>query len=188
MIDWVLSLGSVTKTFANGKTAVREVSSNVGKGDFIGFVGPNGAGKTTAIRIMIGALAPSSGSVKLFGQVMTPDATELKRRIGYVPSDEQLFEHLTGREQVELSAMAYGVPPSEAGKRIGQIFTAFNLEEGGARIRHYSHGMKKKVALACALVHDPDIMFLDEPLEGLDVFAARKTYFLGCSSTERPLC
>lgn len=170
----VLVTKDLRKTYPDGTVAVRNVSLSLGPGELLGFVGPNGAGKTTTIRILTGAARSTAGTVEIFGKEFSPDRIEIKRRLGYVPSDDAFFEHLTALEQVYLNARVYGVSKEAANSRIRDLFELLELAAGdGKRIRELSHGTRRKVAVACALVHDPEILYLDEPLEGLDVLTAR---------------
>jgi ABC-2 type transport system ATP-binding protein len=174
MHNSAFSFDGITKRYPDGTLALDGASVAVEGGEIIGIVGRNGAGKTTAVRIAIGALVPTKGTVGILGQLLTPDATDLKRRIGYVPAEDLLFDHLTGQEQVLLTAMAYGVPQEIARARFEEAIQTLDLRLSiHRRIRGYSHGMKKKIALTCALIHDPSLLFFDEPLEGLDVLTAR---------------
>jgi ABC-2 type transport system ATP-binding protein len=173
-MEIVLVTRDLRKTYPDGTVAVRGVALTLARGELLGFVGPNGAGKTTTLRLLTGAARPTGGTVEIFGKEFSPDRVEIKRRIGYVPSDDSFFEHLTAIEQVYLSARVYGVAGETAKGRIKDLFELLELPSGdGKRIRELSHGTRRKIAMACALVHDPEIIFLDEPLEGLDVLTAR---------------
>jgi ABC-2 type transport system ATP-binding protein len=174
MTEAVIVAEGLTKRYGERSLAVDGIGLRVMAGTVLGLVGPNGAGKTTTLLMMVGALCPTAGTLDILGRPVGPDAVDIKARLGYVPSDDRLFEHLTGEEQVLLSAIAYGVASGVAQPRLRELFDLLELgADRGRRIREYSHGMKRKVSLACALVHGPDILFLDEPLEGLDVPTAR---------------
>ena len=173
MIDRVVELRNVSKSFGL-RDALSNVNFELQRGDFTGLVGRNGAGKTTAIRIMAGVLQATSGEVKVLGQNMDPENAQVKARLGYVPSECQLFEHLTGRENLLFTAAAYRLDQKEAIRRGAELFDLLELgPDQHKRVHAYSFGMKKKASLACALLHDPDVVFLDEPVEGLDVMTSR---------------
>jgi ABC-2 type transport system ATP-binding protein len=165
----------LSKTYDGaGKPALSAVALNIAVGTCAGLIGPNGAGKTTTMLLLAGAIRASAGSIRVFGEPFGPDTVTVKRRIGYVPADDMLFEHLSAEEQVIVSGLACGLDASTAVERGAELFALLDLEgDARRRIREYSHGMKKKVAVASALVHDPDLLLLDEPLEGIDVLTAR---------------
>ncbi len=143
-------------------------------GSFFGFLGPNGAGKSTTINILTGLLAPTGGRALVLGHDVAKEPIEVKRRIGVVPDGLALFERLTAEEQLRFVARLYGVPAALASRRTGELLDAMELTaDAGKLIAGYSHGMRKKLALCCALVHNPRLLFLDEPLEGIDAVAAR---------------
>jgi ABC-2 type transport system ATP-binding protein len=165
----------LSKTYDGAnKPSLSAVSLSLAAGRCAGLIGPNGAGKTTTMLLLAGALRPSAGSIQMFGEPFGPDTVALKRRIGYVPADDILFEHLSAEEQVIVSGLACGLDAVTAAARGAELFAMLDLHaDARRRIREYSHGMKKKVAVASALVHDPDLLLLDEPLEGIDVLTAR---------------
>jgi ABC-2 type transport system ATP-binding protein len=154
--------------------AVDGLSLRVERGCFFGFLGPNGAGKTTTIRMLMGLAPPTSGSIEILGHPMPGEALEIKRRIGLVPDDTLLFDHLTGAEFVEFVGRMYGLGRQLARQRTGELMTLFELDGArGKSIGEYSKGMKKRVAMAAALIHRPDLFLLDEPFEGVDAVGAR---------------
>jgi ABC-2 type transport system ATP-binding protein len=156
------------------KEVLKGVSLTVRRGCLFGFLGPNGAGKTTTMSILTGILLPDGGSVRVLGETMTPDRDRLRRRIGAVHDSLGLFEQLTGEEHLAFSASLYGLGRDQLRARSAELLELFSLKEAAAaRIQTYSHGMKKKLALACALIHDPEVLFLDEPFEGMDALSAR---------------
>jgi len=173
--DCVILAEKLTKQYDGAdRPAVDAIDLRVTRGSVVGLVGPNGAGKTTTLQLLIGAMRPSAGRIEILGLPFGPDAVQVKARLGYVPSDDHLFEHLTGEEQTLLSATVYGVAPGTAERRLKELFELLELgADGRRRVREYSHGMKRKVSIACALIHDPDLVLLDEPLEGIDVLTAR---------------
>jgi ABC-2 type transport system ATP-binding protein len=152
--------------------AVDNLELRVPAGSFYGFLGENGAGKSTTISMLTGLLAPSSGAMRVLGLEVRDDAPEVKRRVGVVPDGLLLFDRLTGREQLTLVARLYGIARDEAAARADELLIAMELAgEGKKLIAEYSFGMRKKLALACALIHGPELLFLDEPFEGVDAVA-----------------
>ncbi len=154
------------------RAAVSELSLAVPEGAFYGFLGPNGAGKSTTMRMLTGLLAPSAGGARILGLDVRHDALAVKRQIGVVPDGLALFERLSGAEQLRLQGQLFGLERAEAGRRAEELLTALELTgDAGKLIVDYSHGMKKKLALGCALIHAPRVLFLDEPFEGIDAVA-----------------
>lgn len=149
--------------------AVTDLDFEVGDGELFAFIGPNGSGKSTTIRMMTGLLEPSSGSVELFGEEMRLDKVALKQRISYVPDTPDLIGRLNGHEYLNFIASAYRMEQSAFMERKQELLELFDLEGAlGSLIEEYSHGMKQKLALVGALIHQPDVLFLDEPTVGLD--------------------
>ena len=154
--------------------AVDHLNLHVSRGSFFGFLGPNGAGKSTTIKMLTGLLAPTSGTLHVLGLDISTQAMEVKRLIGVVPEDLNLFERLTGAEMLSFTGRMYGVGKQEVAQRSKELLDLMELQdEPGKLIVEYSHGMKKKLSLACALIHRPEILFLDEPFEGVDAIASR---------------
>ncbi len=156
------------------KAAVDGLDLEVPRGCFFGFLGPNGAGKTTTIRMLMGLAAPTSGSIELLGMPMPERAQEIKQRMGLVPDDALLFDHLTGGEFLEFAGRMYGLERSTARQRATELLHLFELD-GSARklIGEYSKGMRKRTAMAASLIHRPELFLMDEPFEGVDVVGAR---------------
>jgi ABC-2 type transport system ATP-binding protein len=155
-------------------TAVDGINLRVARGQFFGFLGPNGAGKSTTIKMLTGLLAPSAGRVRVLGRDITAEPLEVKRRIGVVPEDLNLFERLTGAEMLGFTGRMYGLGREDIQLRTRELLELMELDTEPRRlVVEYSHGMKKKLALACALIHRPEILFLDEPFEGVDAVASR---------------
>src|SRR5256714_7031199 len=155
-------------------TACDSVNLRVERGRFFGFLGPNGAGKSTTIRMLTGLLAPTSGHVRVLGRDIDAEPMEGKRRIGGVREDLNLFERLTGAEMLTFTARMYGLEKMEITERTRELLVLMELDDEPKKlIVEYSHGMKKKLSLACALIHRPEILFLDEPFEGIDAIATR---------------
>lgn len=154
--------------------AVDHINLSVNRGSFFGFLGPNGAGKSTTIKMLTGLLAPTSGTLKVLDLDMSRHTMEIKRRIGVVPEDLNLFERLTGAEMLSFTGRMYGLRADEIAQRSKELLEVMELQNEPTKlIIEYSHGMKKKLSLACALIHRPDILFLDEPFEGIDAIASR---------------
>lgn len=163
----------LTKRFGD-VTAVDGIDLTVDRGLFYGFLGPNGAGKSTTIKMLTGLLAPTAGTIELLGIDLAARPVDVKRAIGVVPEDLALFDRLTGPEYLDFVGRMYGLDRATATTRAGELLDLMGLA-GDTRklIADYSHGMKKKVALAAALIHSPRLLFLDEPFEGVDAVAAK---------------
>ena len=171
----MISARGLVKTYGR-KEAVRGVDLEVERGTLYGFLGPNGAGKTTTIKMLTGLLRPTSGTVEVAGVDMTKDPLEAKRRIALVPDQPALFEKLTAREFLRFVGDVYGVEPQKTRRRTGELLEMFDLSGAADEmLGGYSHGMKQKAALAAALLHEPEVLFLDEPTVGLDPASARLT-------------
>ncbi len=156
------------------KAAVDGLSLAVPRGSFFGFLGPNGAGKTTTIRMLMGLAPPTSGDISILGLPMPASAQEIKGRIGLVPDESLLFDHLTGQEYIEFVARIYGLHKSMARERSRELLELFQLSGSERKlIAEYSKGMRKRVAMAAALVHRPELYLMDEPFEGVDAVGAR---------------
>jgi ABC-2 type transport system ATP-binding protein len=156
------------------KAAVDGLTLTVERGCFFGFLGPNGAGKTTTIRMLMGLAPPTAGEMRILGRRMPEEALEIKARIGLVPDESLLFDHLTGGEFVEFVGRMYGLGRELARKRARELMELFELDSAGRKlIAEYSKGMRKRVAMAAALIHRPELFLLDEPFEGVDAVGAR---------------
>jgi len=156
--------------------AVNQLSLRVEAGTFYGFLGPNGAGKSTTIKMLTGLLAPGSGTIRIFGEDMSDAARALavKRRIGVVPENLALFDNLTAREHLTFIGRMYLLPPDTIRTRCDELLAMMDLPDDGKKLTlEFSHGMKKKLALAAALIPNPDLLFLDEPFEGVDAVSSR---------------
>jgi len=155
-------------------TAVDAIDLEVPSGSFYGFLGPNGAGKSTTIKCLTGLIRPTSGSIRILGIDPTVDAVAIKRKLGVVPEDLALFDRLTGMETLAFVGQVHGLNTATRRSRSGELLKLMNLEgDAGALVADYSHGMKKKLALAAALLPAPRLLFLDEPFEGIDAIASR---------------
>jgi ABC-2 type transport system ATP-binding protein len=156
--------------------AVDHLSLRVERGCFYGFLGPNGAGKSTTIKMLTGLLAPTSGVMRILGEDLSDPARalEVKRRIGVVPENLALFDNLTAREHLTFIGRMYQLPPETITRRCDELLEMMDLAGNDKKLTlEFSHGMKKKLALASALIPNPDLLFLDEPFEGVDAVASR---------------
>jgi ABC-2 type transport system ATP-binding protein len=165
----------LTRMF-EGFCAVDHIDLRVEPGTFYGFLGPNGAGKSTTIKMLTGLLSASSGEVRVLGKNMfdVDEALEAKQRIGVVPEDLALFENLTAREHLTFIGRMYRLPKETIRSRTDELLHLLDLEDAGKKLAlEYSHGMKKKLAFAAALLPNPDLLFLDEPFEGVDAVTSR---------------
>jgi ABC-2 type transport system ATP-binding protein len=168
-----IETANLTRRFGE-LTAVDRLNLAVPRGAIFGFLGPNGAGKSTTISMLTCLLPPTAGTATVNGFDIHREPLEVKRRIGVVPEGLNLYERLTATEQLELVGYLYGLSRAEVAKRIPVLLDVLELTDAADKmILDYSHGMRKKTALACALVHTPDILFLDEPFEGIDPISTR---------------
>ncbi|HEX4997320.1 MAG TPA: ABC transporter ATP-binding protein, partial [Terriglobia bacterium] len=174
-MELAIETHGLTRLFA-GFPAVDHVDLRVGRGTFYGFLGPNGAGKSTTIKMLTGLLAATTGEARVLGKnVFDPaESIEAKRKIGVVPEDLALFENLTAREHLTFIGRMYLLPPDKIRKRTDELLGLLGLASEEKKLTiEYSHGMKKKLALAAALLPNPDLLFLDEPFEGVDAVTSR---------------
>jgi ABC-2 type transport system ATP-binding protein len=156
-----------------GKIALHSLNLRVAAGEILGFLGPNGAGKSTTVKILTGMIKPDRGRASVAGFDVVRDPAEVKKRIGYVPESAALYESLSAREYLELIASLYHLPRESAAHRIEDMLDRFGLSAAiDQRLTEFSKGMKQKVLIASALMHRPEVLFLDEPLTGLDANAA----------------
>jgi ABC-2 type transport system ATP-binding protein len=161
----------LTRVFGR-KAAVDALDLEVPAGAFYGFLGPNGAGKSTTMKMLTGLLAPSAGAARVLGVDLLREPLAVKGRVGVVPDGLALFERLTGAEQLRIQGQLFGLDRAVAERRSAELLQALELTEDAHKlVGEYSHGMKKKLALACALIHGPQMLFLDEPFEGIDALA-----------------
>ncbi len=162
----------LTREF-EGKRAVDHLDLRVEAGEFFGFLGPNGAGKSTTIKMLVGLLRPTTGRAEIDGIDVWREPLAAKARLGVLPEDPPLYERLTGREFIQFAGAMYGLPEAEVRRRTGDLLDLLALGRDGDRlIADYSRGMRKKTALAAALIHNPRVLFLDEPFEGVDTVSS----------------
>jgi ABC-2 type transport system ATP-binding protein len=164
-----LEVRNLTKRY-NGIVAVDDISFTIRPGEVLGYLGPNGSGKSTTVKMLIGLIDPSQGTILLNGASVLDDVPEYQRRIGYVPEESNLYPYLSGREFLQLAGRLRGLPRKVLDERIEELLRLFSLwDDRDSAVSAYSKGMRQKVLLSAALIHNPDILILDEPLSGLDV-------------------
>jgi ABC-2 type transport system ATP-binding protein len=172
MPEFAIITEGLTRRFGE-LVAVRDVNLRVESGKFFGFLGPNGAGKTTTIRMLTGMLEATSGRIRILDLDLAERPIDVKRQVGVVPEGLALFDRLTGAEYLNFVAQMYGLDRKTARKRTSELLEFMQLSDRPkALVADYSHGMKKKLALAAAVIHGPKVLFLDEPFEGVDAIAA----------------
>ena len=172
MPETVLETRALRRTFG-ALVAVDDLHLTVERQQFFGFLGPNGAGKSTTIKMLTGLLRPTSGEIRIFGYDFQKNSVEVKRRIGVVPEGLALFERLTGAQLLNFVGRMYGLDRNTATQRTAELLEFMDLAASADKlVADYSHGMKKKTALAAAVIHGPEVLFLDEPFEGVDAIAA----------------
>ncbi|HUR47881.1 MAG TPA: ABC transporter ATP-binding protein [Candidatus Saccharimonadales bacterium] len=170
----MISLELLTKRFG-AQTAVDALSFSIPAGQIVGFLGPNGAGKSTTLKMLTGMLEPTSGTATICGFNLGSEPLEVKRRVGFVPESGAVFESLTGLEYLQMVAALYAIPEEAARERIRQFIAFFDLSFETLTdklLGAYSKGMRRKVVITSALLHNPPVVFFDEPLDGLDANAA----------------
>lgn len=168
-----LSVRELRKAFG-AKLAVAGIDLDIPRGCFFGLVGPNGAGKTTTLSLVTGLLRPDGGSVAIDGIDVWRSPPDAKRRIGVLPEDLRLFDRLSGQELLTYNGLLRGMPAATVAERSRELLDVLDLQAAaGTLVVDYSHGMRKKIALAAALLHNPRVLFLDEPFEAIDPVSAR---------------
>ena len=170
----MISLRGLGKTYG-GQTAVEGLTLEIPGGQIVGFLGPNGAGKTTTLKMLTGLLTPSRGTAEIAGYDLRRELLQVKRSIGFVPESGAVFTALTGQEYLEMIAALYGIGEEQARARIEQFIAFFDLAPATLTdklLGAYSKGMRRKVVIIAALLHNPPVILFDEPLDGLDANAA----------------
>jgi ABC-2 type transport system ATP-binding protein len=171
--EFAICAEGLTCRYGN-RVAVNGLDLSVRKGEFFGFLGPNGAGKSTTIRTLCGFLAPSAGTVTVAGVDVAHDPIEVKRHIGILPEEAPLYDRLTAGEFLQFAAAMHGLSACEGKRRTDELLELMDLTAARDRlIADYSMGMRKKTALAAALIHGPRVLFLDEPFNGVDALSVR---------------
>jgi ABC-2 type transport system ATP-binding protein len=163
-----IELKNLTKLYGSLQ-AVRQLNLSVGEGEIFGFIGPNGAGKTTTIRMMGGVILPTEGEIHIDGISMSIDPVEAKKRIGFIPDRPFLYEKLTGREFLKFTADLFRVERELFDRKSDEILRLFSLtDRADELIESYSHGMKQRLIIGAAVLHEPRVIVVDEPMVGLD--------------------
>jgi ABC-2 type transport system ATP-binding protein len=173
-MEFAVETRGLARTFGS-KRAVDGIDLRVPPGSFYGFLGPNGAGKSTTIKCLTGLLQPSAGEIRILGIDPVVDPVEIKRRVGVVPEDLALFDRLTAAETLSFVAQVHGMPAETFKPRSADLLSLMDLTDAATTlVTDFSHGMRKKLALAAALLPAPRLLFLDEPFEGIDAVASRQ--------------
>jgi len=173
-VDIAVETHGLTRRFGD-LVAVDHLDLIVPSGSFYGFLGPNGAGKSTTLKCLTGLLRPSSGTMTILDRDPARDGVEIKREVGIIPEEEALFERLTGMETLSFVGQVHGLDAATLDRRAGELLELLDLAgSAGKLVADYSHGMRKKLAMAVALLHAPRLLFLDEPFEGIDAVASRQ--------------
>src|SRR5262252_7850115 len=168
----MLDVRCLSKRYA-GLLAVDKVSFTVNRGEVVGYLGPNGSGKSTTVNMIVGLLEPSTGDILLDGRSQFEDPAAYKQRIGYVPEEPHLYTHLTAVEYLTLVGRLRGMPPDRLNRKIAELLRLFLLWDSRySTMAAFSKGMRQRVLLAAAVLHNPDLLVLDEPFSGLDVNAS----------------
>lgn len=166
--DKVLSIQNLTMTYG-GKKVLNGINLEVARGEIIGYIGPNGAGKSTTVKIMLGLIDDYQGQVVIFGQDISTGDPSYKKKIGYVPENAEAYDNLTAMEYLVFTGELYGMDRDAAQSKAERLLRQFELQDvGHSRLSSFSKGMKQKVLIIASLLHDPDLLFWDEPLSGLD--------------------
>lgn len=168
MMEPIITIKNLSKSYGD-KEVLKDINLNVYRGEIIGYIGPNGAGKSTTVKIMLGLIGEYEGEVNILGQDIRKENIEYKRRIGYVPETGDIYENLTAREYLTFIGELYGMEYEEVDEKAETLMELFGINGVyDSRISSYSKGMRQKVLIISALINDPDILFLDEPLSGMD--------------------
>ncbi|APR00795.1 ABC transporter family protein [Clostridium botulinum] len=166
--DVVVSIRNLKMSYGS-KEVLKGINLDVNKGEIIGYIGPNGAGKSTTVKIMLGLVKGYEGEVKIFGNNISYENVEYKHKIGYVPENGEIYDNLTAYEYITFLGEIYGMELKEVNNKAKKLMSFFGIKEAyHSRISSYSKGMRQKLLIISSLIHNPDILFLDEPLSGLD--------------------
>ncbi len=164
----MISIRELYKSFG-GNDVLKGIDLDINPGQIIGYIGPNGAGKSTTVKILCGIITQFDGDIKVFGMDLKTQSLEIKKRIGYVPENGALYDLLTPREYLSFIGTLYGIAKDKLGSRIDNLVSFFGMEKNiDQRMDTFSKGMKQKILIISGIINNPDILFLDEPLSGLD--------------------
>jgi ABC-2 type transport system ATP-binding protein len=168
VMENVVEIKNLTMSF-DKKEVLKGINLDIGKGQIIGYIGPNGAGKSTTVKIILGLVEGYGGQVKIFGEDILSGSVEYKRHIGYVPETVEIYDNLTAYEYLTFIGEVYGLDLEQVNNKAKKLMSLLGIEDAyHSRISSYSKGMKQKLLIISSLLHNPDILFLDEPLSGLD--------------------
>jgi ABC-type multidrug transport system ATPase subunit len=169
VLEHLIRTKNLKKVYDNGFEAVKQLNLNVEGGDIYGFLGPNGAGKTTTIRMLVGLIQPTSGTLQVNGLDVNKNEKEIKKYIGVLPESHGYYEWMTGEEYLTFFASLYEMKKNQRKEKVKELLGMVNLtEKANVKINQYSRGMRQRLGIARTLIHDPKIIFLDEPTLGLD--------------------
>jgi ABC-2 type transport system ATP-binding protein len=169
----MIAIADLSKTYGSYR-AVDRLNLKIDKGEIFGFIGPNGAGKTTTIKMLGGVLAPTAGRIFIAGIDLQAEPEAAKHKIGFIPDRPYLYEKLTGLEFMKFTADIYGVTENRFREKADALLAQFSLSDWSQElIESYSHGMKQRLIMAAALIHEPEVLIVDEPMVGLDPLAIR---------------
>lgn len=165
----IISIQGLSKSYNQIVRVLNNINLEVHEGEIIGYIGPNGAGKSTTVKIILGLVDDYEGEVNIFGQNIKKSSNQYKKRIGYVPENADLYDNLTAREYLTFIGEMYGLDKGVVAKKGLDLMACFGIKDVyDHRMTSYSKGMKQKVLIIASLIHNPDLIFLDEPLNGLD--------------------
>ncbi|HWC78252.1 MAG TPA: ABC transporter ATP-binding protein, partial [Blastocatellia bacterium] len=189
--DVVIDIEQLTRDYQVGflkKKSVRALDGltlQVNRGEIFGFLGPNGAGKTTTLKLLMRLIFPTSGSARILGQSI--DDADTHRKIGYLPENPYFYDYLSGHELLRYTAALFGIPRDQAEERIARLLKLVGLADdaGNRQLRKYSKGMLQRIGIAQALINDPEVVFMDEPMSGLDPIGRREVRDLLLSLREQ---
>ncbi len=168
MENFVIRVHNLRKSYRDNNV-LKGIDMSIAPGEVIGYLGSNGAGKSTTVKILCGILGQYEGEVNILGHDLRTESLEIKRRIGYIPENAVMYEHLTPLEYLEFIASLYGLSPEVSHQKIHSLLQLFEMGlQARKRMNGFSKGMKQKIHIISALLHNPDILFMDEPLNGLD--------------------
>lgn len=180
----MIQFNSITKKFGKYE-AVSNLNLSIKKGELFGFLGPNGAGKTTTIKMLVGLIAPTRGAIEVSGKFIQKSPEEIKSIIGYIPDEPFLYEYLTGREFLYFTGHIFNMKSEELKERIAEYERIFEMSDWlDLPAAEYSHGMKQRVIISSCLIHNPQIIVIDEPMVGLDPKSAKIVKNIFCEKAK----